>query len=298
MGCVVTPMNPSPKDFQPFCLVLRGDTYKIPDAEVDDLLIESESIGFIDFASIDSTKKILFNGNLFRKEDAKKISCICSSLSESDNRKILELNESLDKQGCINIALAEKIIGSDLFKKLHSIGIYDVNCVENKHGSFEFVTKASAFSKFSETIADDAFDLAKIFVTSLTYGITQSSSGRGRITMIQKLMQKLVRGDWVGPATAIGEDYKLLELRRVLEVKPEKGGKMFNMRLLKKDVGELALRLIVSGDISSESIQLPGASVNAYSGPEKTRTFQKKSQTPQSQAEIAKILDTLRTGKI
>ena len=28
MGCVVTPMNPSPKDFQPFCLVLRVLIFK------------------------------------------------------------------------------------------------------------------------------------------------------------------------------------------------------------------------------------------------------------------------------
>jgi hypothetical protein len=273
-----------------------GDTYKISDSEVDDLLSSTEQIGFIDFADLSGSRKILFNGHLFRREDARKIDGILSSMSDEDSRKIVELNTLLDAQGCISITMACHVASQEIFNKLHSIGVYDVNCVENSQGKFEFVTKASAFSKF--TVADDAFDLAKIFVTSLTYGITYSSPGRGRISMIQRLMQKLIDGYWVGPATAIGQDYKLLELRRVVEVKSSKSDSMFSMRLLKKDVGKLALKLIMSGDVSTEAIELPSASVISYSGPEITRTIQRKRQTAQSQASISQILDGLRTGVI
>jgi hypothetical protein len=272
-----------------------SDIYKIATPEAEEVLISAESISLIDFEEIGNTKKLLFNGNLFRREDARKIHAVRSSLSDVEASKVLELNDTLTKLGCISLDLAHTIMESNLFKKLHSIGLYDVNTVSNDRGSFCFVTKPSAFSKFSETIADDAFDLAKIFVTSLTYGMTQSSSGRGRITMIQRLMQKLINGEAVGPATAIGHDYKLLEMRGVIQVIPASKG-MFNMKLLKKDVGKLALKVIMDGDVSTEALPLPSASVISYEGPEQTRSYQRKSQTPQLKSSVGDLLYQLRTG--
>jgi hypothetical protein len=49
----------------------------------------------------------------------------------------------------------------------------------------------------------------------------------------------LIGGRTVGPATAIGADYHVLEQSRVIQLFPAKNG-MFNMKLLKKEVGELA----------------------------------------------------------
>lgn len=272
-----------------------SDTYKIAIPEAEEVLISAESIGLIDFEEIGDTKKLLFNGNLFRRENAKKITAVCSSLSDVEASKVLELNDTLTKQGCISLNLAHTIMEEKLFKKLHSIALYDVNVVSNDQGSFYFVTKPSAFSKFSETIADDAFNLAKIFVTSLTYGMTQSLAGRGRITMIQRLMQKLINGEPVGPATAIGYDYKLLEMRGVIQVIPANKG-MFNMKLLKKEVGKLALKVIMDGDASTEALSLPSASVISYKGPEETRSYQRKSQTPQLKSSVGELIEQIRTG--
>jgi hypothetical protein len=272
-----------------------SDTYKIATPEAEDVLISAESIGLIDFEKIGDKRKLLFNGNLFRREDAKKINAVRSSLSDVEASKVLDLNDNLTKQGCISLDFAHTIMGSNLFKKLHSIGLYDVNTVSNDQGRFCFVTKPSAFSKFTETIADDAFDLAKVFVTSLTYGMTQSASGRGRITMIQRLMQKLINGEPVGPATAIGQDYKLLEMRGVIQVIPASRG-MFNMKLLKKEVGQLALKVIMDGDVSTEALSLPSASVISYSRPEETRSYERKSQTPQLKSSVSDLLDQIRTG--
>ena len=72
--------------------------------------------------------------------------------------------------------------------------MFDVNVVGNESGKNYFVTRPAAFSKFTNTIADDALDLAKALVASLTYGMTVSSYYRGRIQMIS--------GGSVGPATA------------------------------------------------------------------------------------------------
>ena len=114
-----------------------------------------------------------------------------------------------------------------------AIGFIDENSIGNEAGTFSFVTRPAAFSKFTNSAADDAFDLAKAFVTSLTYGMTSSPYGRGHIRMIEALMRKLINGTSVGPATAIGQDYKVLEMKGVVEVRPAGDGRFF-MRLLKR----------------------------------------------------------------
>jgi len=276
-----------------------ADTYKLDTARVANFLDASDKIGFVDMENVDSSRKMIFNGNLFRRDEVRKINAICSHLSESDGRKIKELDDKLKTQGCVPISLANQVLGDDLFKKLQSIGIYDVGTVNNEKGGFNFVTKPSAFSKFGNSAVEDAFDLAKAFVTSLTFGMTQSHSGRGKITMIQKLMQKLINGNWVGPATAIGKDYNILELRNVIRLRQEKDNpQMFSMKLLKKDVGELALKVITSGDISTEAILvLPGASVTGYISPEKNRSYERKQQSSQIQSGVGELLDILRENK-
>jgi len=275
-----------------------GDTYQISSTKVEEILTASEQIGFVDVEKVDTSRKIIFNGNLFRRNDVRKIDAICSSLSESQVRKINELDETLKAEGCVALDIAHRILSEKLFKQLQSIGVYDVNTVSNEQGNYNFVTKPSAFSRFGNATVEDAFDLAKAFVTSLTFGITQSPANRGQITMIQKLMNKLINGHWVGPATAIGQDYKVLELRGVIQVKPsQEYADRFLMKLLKKDVGELALKVITSGDISTDVLlNLPSASIIGYTGPEQNRTYERKLQAPQIQHNVGELLDVLRTG--
>lgn len=274
-----------------------GDIYKLDSIEVGGFLQASEDIGFVDVESVDKSKRIIFNGNLFRRDEINKINAICSSLEDSKVRRIQELDEILKTQGCVPISIAQNILGESLLRQLQSIGLYDINTVNNEAGKFRFVTKPSAFSKFGNSAVEDAFDLAKTFVTSLTFGITQSQATRGRITKIQSLLQKLIDGDWVGPATAIGQDYKILEMRGVVQVKqslqyPDR----FLMKLLKRDVGELALEVITSGDISTEAVLLQSASVTGYTGPERNRVYERKRQSPEIQNHVGELLDILRTG--
>ncbi|MBK1986896.1 hypothetical protein A0J48_004950 [Sphaerospermopsis aphanizomenoides BCCUSP55] len=275
-----------------------SDIYKISSSEVDHILNSSEQIGFVDVENVDSSRKMIFNGNLFRRDEVQKINAICSSLSEAQVRKIKELDENLKTSGCVPVSLAHQILGEKLFKSLNFIGFYDVNAVNNEQGNFKFVTKPSAFSKFGNAAVEDAFDLAKAFVTSLTFGMIQSESNRGKITRIQQLMRKLINGEWVGPATAIGQDYQILELRGVIQVKKsQQYPGRFSMKLLKKDVGELALKVITSGDISTEALlSLPSASITGYIGPERNRAYERKSNTPQIQNNVGELLDILRTG--
>jgi hypothetical protein len=126
----------------------------------------------------------------------------------------------------------------------------------------------------------------------------RDTSGRGRITMIEALMRKLIRGSWVGPATAIGQDYRILEIKGVVKTKALGDGR-FYMRLLKNDIGHLALKVILEGEASTDAIlQLPPVSANNYKNPESNRTIERKRQAAPLRKGVAGLLNDLRTGGI
>jgi hypothetical protein len=270
-----------------------SDKFSLPQQVTTTILEQSEEIGFVDFETVDNTNKLYFNGNLFRRDNPKKALAILSSLSPTETRSIQDIEALFVRSVTIPYADMIKILGDDLFRKLHSIGVYDVNTVSNERETSAFITKPAAFSKYGNTLIDDALDLVKAFVTSLTYGMTYSPYNRGRITMLPLLLNKLIRGEWVGPATAIGHDYKVLEVRRVIQVKDIGGGR-FSMRLLKRDVGELALQALIQGDISEKTLSLlQGASITNYTGPERNREVTRKKHKNQDNKSIIDLLRTI-----
>lgn len=275
---------------------LLSDNFKISSKNVKETLNLAGAIGFFDSEPLSNNEKLIFNGNLFRRDDAQKINGILSSLKPGEADLLREVNARLQETGCLPLDSVSKILGQELFARLHSIGFFDVSVVGNDLGKNYFVTRPAAFSKFSDSIADDALDLAKALVAALTYGMTVSSYYRGRIQMISKLMNKLINGYSVGPATAIGNDYQALEHKGVVAVSPADGG-MFTMRLLKPEVGRLALAVIEQGDITVEAVtSLPGACVTEYVVPEINREVERKNATEAVKLNTRNLLQEIRTG--
>lgn len=273
-----------------------SDQFSISTREVSDTIALGSGMKFFDSEPLSNNENILFNGNLFRRDDANKINAVLANLSGSDVSHVQEVTQKLEKRGCIPLASVKGILGGQLFSKLHSIGMFDVNVVGNESGRHAFVTRPAAFSKFTKSLADDALDLAKVFVASLTYGMTLSDYYRGRIQMISALMNKLIAGGEVGPATAIGSDYQALELKGVVQVRPSGQG-MFTMKLLKPEVGRLALSVIEHGDLTSESIaKLPGAKVTEYLNPERTREIVRRDCSDAVKSSARNLLNEIRTG--
>lgn len=273
-----------------------SDTHQLTQSETSDLIFQSEQIGFVDYENIESDLKFYFNGNLFKRNVVEKANKILSSLTSEDNRRILEFDQILSTKGCTSIENAHKILGVPLLSKLQSIGMYDFNEVSNPIETKVFITRPAAFEKYGNPFQEDAFDLAKAFVSSLYYGMNFRNANAGRITMLNALMRKLVNGDWVGPAQAIGEDYKLLELQRVIEVKRVAGKNTYHMRLLKKDIGILALQVLEFGTAVDEAVVIANSngSVTNYSGPEQQRDVHRRKQTTQTKNQVADMLRTLR----
>jgi len=273
-----------------------SDTCKLTKPESNDLLDDAEQIGLVDFEDLGGGDKVYFNGNLFRRDIMKKTQAVLASLSSEDTTKIGEVEARLKTSGCLPLDTVRRILGSSLLDKLNAISMYDICVVNNDQENIAYVTRPAAFSKFGNPFLEDALDLAKAFVSSLTYGMTRSGDVRGQIRYPRALIRALIDGRWIGPVKAIGEDYKVLELKGVVKVEPY--GRGYRMKLLKKEVGEIALEVLSAGDASGLSVtKFPTASVSSFTAPERTREKTRRKQQLNNKRETRDIVMALRTGK-
>lgn len=275
-----------------------SDEFKLDSKKNNDLFTQAEEAGLIEYELIDK-EKTYFNGNLFKRDSINKTTKVLNSLSSEDSRKILEVDLLITKEGCVAYEVAKSILGEVLMSKLKSIGMYDFNEVSNYTHSKIFLTKPSAFAKFGNPFEDDVLDLAKSFIASLIYGMQVSSSSRGKIqdySMLQNTLRKLLRGERVGPCTAIGEDYQILEMNRVVELQHSSYSRYY-MRLLKYDVAEVALEVIQKGELAEQTTVEPilkTTKVSKYKGPEAHRFEVRRKKESSVQPDIKDLIRTMR----
>ncbi len=272
-----------------------SDTHKLTTIQSKELINQATNIGFVD-TDADSNDPLIFNGNLFRRDTVAKTQKILASLSQDEQDKLIAFGAQLKEQGAIHIKTAEKILGTVLLSKLRAAAVYDENVVSNEAGDHSFITSPESFHKFSSPMLDDAFDHAKALVSALSYGVSVSSASRGKIWGVELILGKLIRGGTVGPVQAIGQDYRALELERVVKITPEGYG--YSMKLLKKDVGEIALQVLQHGNANNAVIEdIPSAQVTGYTGPEAARTkFRKKKNIQPSSSQMRSLLSSVRSG--
>jgi hypothetical protein len=274
-----------------------GDTFKMDTESTTEFLRRATEIGFVDQEGDDPSNILIFNGNLFKRDSVKKASIVLSSLSSVEQQALGEITEQLNTVGCLQANTCEKRLGQALFDKLKAAGVLEVNTVSNEQGNHAFVTLPGAFHKFVSPLIDDTFDMAKALVSALTYGMQLRPRAQGRIISADWILGSLNRGDIVGPATAIGADYRVLEQNRVVKLFPAKYG-MFSMKLLKKEVGLLALEVLQRGDANAESLNAPPAApMSDFQGPEYSRVITRKNQSRPSKQHTHDILSALRGGR-
>lgn len=271
-----------------------GDTHKLKTTDAKDFVNQASQIGFVD-AEGEGNDRLLFNGNLFRRNNAAKAAKVLNSLSSAEQAKLIEFDARLKAKGAVLMKVASSILGETLFSKARAAALYDMNIVSNESGEHVLITSPGAFHKFSNPLTEDAFDHAKALVAALTYGMTLSAKTRGRIWGIDLLLTKLIDGGTVGPASAIGNDYRALELERV--VKTEPAGYGFTMRLLKREVGVIALEVLRGGNAAASALEaLPSAGMRSYTPPEVARVGLRKNQSPASKAQTTSLLRAVRGG--
>ena len=273
-----------------------GDDFKLSSRETEDFLVQASAVGFVE-ADGDGSDPLLFNGNLFRRENIAKTQRVLDSLLPQEQTSLAEFEAKLKARGAIQISEAERILGAALLAKLRVAAVFDENIVSNEAGDHSFITSPGAFHKFSNPLVDDAFDHAKALVAALSYGMHVSSRDRGNIWGVDKLLNALLRGKAVGPKPAIGKDYRALELEQVVEI--IESGSNYYLRLLKMEVGEIALQVLKHGSAASANVidEIPGAQVTNYVGPERARSiFKSKPDLQPSKSQMRGLLSAVRSG--
>jgi hypothetical protein len=222
---------------------------------------------------------------------------VLDSLTPTEQANLQEFEQLLKMKGAIVATDAKKMLGTLLLSKLQAAAVFDINVVSNEAGEHAFITSPGAFHKFANPLIDDAFDHAKALVSALSYGMSQSTTVRGRIWGVKFILAKLLRGEAVGPAPAIGSDYRALEFERVVQI-THTGNGYFTMRLLKMEVGQIALQVLEGGDAAAAALDvLPSAGMSGYTPPEAARTeFRTKKQAPQSKSQMRTLLSAVRGG--
>jgi hypothetical protein len=275
-----------------------GDTHRLPKAAVAALIDLSRQSALIDQEN-DKDRIILFNSNTFRdKGRAKKAYFLLESLSAADAARVTEMEETLRRQGTVYDAEVEKILGSDLYRRLVSIGYFDRMEVNNDSEAVGYLALPDAFQRYGRPFEEDPVDDAKALLSSLTYGMNRSSYSRGQVTLPTLLLRKLISGGIVGdqkPVRAIGEDYKELEKRGVVQVIPA-GFDRYRMKLLKKDVGELALAIVSGRNAAEEALLMSTSAATSFKGPDENRKVVRSKNTVNDKRFVTDALDRLRSG--
>lgn len=221
------------------------------------------------------------------------------NLKADERARLSEVQEQLKRRGALYDMDVQAILGAELYKRLVSVGLFDRMEVSNSTESVGYVASPNDFQKYGRPFEEDPIDDAKALIASLTYGQTRSSYSRGQITMPEALIKALVRGDELaaraGGIRAIGEDYRELEARQVVEVSEKSSGR-FTMRLLKKDVGELALTIVRGGAAAQEAVLMDSSPARAFKGPHETRKEVREKNDIADRRFVHEALDRLRSG--
>ncbi|WP_146208071.1 hypothetical protein [Azospirillum sp. TSH64] len=273
-----------------------GDSFKIRKDSLSNLVDLCKLSAIIDEEK-DRDKSILFNSNTFRDGSyARKTYLIIQGLPKSDAATLSEIQERLAKEGALHESTVEDVIGADLFRRLLSVGFFDRLEVSNSDESVGYITSPNDFQRFGRPFEEDPIDDAKALLASLTYGRTRSTYLRGSITMPDALLSALIDGREIGKngVKAIGEDYHELEARQVVKV-TKRSNDRYTMKLLKKDVGELALSIIRGTGAAQGALLLGGVAASGFRGPHDVRTSIRPKNTANDKKFVAEALDRLRS---
>jgi hypothetical protein len=164
-------------------------------------------------------------------------------------------------------------VPTGIFSASRKTGLVDVCHVSTRTGvekCFAFTPRMWGTLK-NDLLVPDIYDDVKLFLSCIGFG--KRYSAISRIFSPVQLVDALVRRGEVGPATAIGSDYVLLEKQGIVKVKEDNihSGR-YNMYLVKEDVAKVALEVLqhkrvlgleAKGKLKADGLFQTGEFVNA-----------------------------------
>lgn len=141
-------------------------------------------------------------------------------------------------------------LNSQLIILAKKTGIIDPVTIKTKRNFEQNFLFTSNFLG-AESLVDDILDDLKLLISAIRFGTKFTPYSRLSNPIL--FLEKLVSGARVGPHSANGTDYVLLESRGIVKITPSHQSGRFYMELIKKDVGEMALRILRASNFDIES---------------------------------------------
>ncbi|MBA7654432.1 hypothetical protein ES703_62311 [subsurface metagenome] len=183
---------------------------------------------------------------------------------------------------------------------LQGVGLLEELEVISSYGNASFATLPDLrpLDSGSSSLISDIYHKAKLLLSCLRYGQMKSVPGRGKIIDPLWIINALLDGRWIGPCTAIGQDYRVLELQGVVETR-QHSGSTYYMRLRQQEVGKLAHDILAYGTMLPDpdvcDPKFVGFQPDQFVIPEtKRRALQSKMPKPVEEL-VTKMLETIRT---
>jgi hypothetical protein len=113
-----------------------SDTFKLTNADTSDFLFQAYGIGFVD-AEGEGDDRLLFNGNLFRRNTAAKVKRILDSLNPAESEPT-RIRTASSGEGRGDSNPREEDAWAALWSKLRGAAVFDNNVVSNEAGIRHF----------------------------------------------------------------------------------------------------------------------------------------------------------------
>lgn len=231
-----------------------------------------------------------------------KIVAAYRGLSTRERQTLEDVQHVIEQSGCVPYDAVVGRFPEDTLTMMEGLGLIDRQEVVSQFGNSDFITLPQTFGAYGGQLGMgvDCFHHAKMLLCCLKYGQLKSRVSRGKIRDLGWILDALLRGGEVGPCTAIGQDYTILENEGVISLRRayDLGGEQYFMRLRKKEVAELAKQvLLFNRTIADAGLQgVPVSSaVGDYVNPQVKRADIIATPTGPVAEVRAKLLTTLRT---
>lgn len=276
----------------------------IPEQEAVQLLSIVEHFRLLGTEVVLGRYELLYY-NEYQFGDKDKTAQIGAALATLSKKQEQELNTLLEEVSQRPGVLPDSIRISEEMKTFAiGFGLVDESEVFSPAGNAKFLTMPRlplpSVGSEKENLENDIFHHSKMLLSSLRFGELRSEYGRGRIDNPVVLVSMLLERDRVGPCTAIGEDYTILETEGVIRTihAGDRPGHQFYMELRRKEPAEIVLNLLESGSGGvidsgqiSKGIELP----LQFTAPEAARPVAAKRTAKNSPELMKKFLEELRT---
>jgi hypothetical protein len=231
-----------------------------------------------------------------------KIVAAYRGLNARERQSLQDVQHAIEQSGCVPFDAIVGRFPEDTLTMMEGLGLIDRQEVVSQFGNSDFITLPQTFGVYGGQLGMgvDCFHHAKMLLCCLKYGQMKSMASRGKITEPRWILDALLRGSEVGPCTAIGQDYTILENEGVISVRRACGreGEQYFMRLRKKEVAELAKQVLLYNRTIADA-GLPGVPVSSAAGdyvnPQVKRADIIAAPTGPVAEVRAKLLTTLRT---